>query len=221
MILNKCFDYKPLDRVDSPDGRKYIVGETKLPSVTTILSATTDKSFLDEWILRVGPAEAARIRDESSTLGTGMHLNLENYILGKPMVGQYMTKALAKVIADKGLSRVDEVWGTEVGLYSTDLYAGTTDLVGKFDGVPAIMDFKNSLKLKEKSWITGYFLQLAAYAMAHNSMYGTTINKGVIMIATREGKYQEFIIEGSEFTEYETKWANTVCDYYNLLANKR
>lgn len=216
MLINKLFEYKPLSRIDHPSGRRYIVGEgAPLPSVTTILSKTKDNTFLLEWAARVGADEANRIRTEASGLGTGMHNNLEKYILGEEMTGQFLTKTLANVIIKHGLVNVDEVWGTEVAVYSPGLYAGTTDVIGKFKGVPSIIDFKNSLKEKRREWIEDYFLQLCAYSLSHNEMYGTNIQQGVIMIATRAGQYQEFIISGDEFTHYEEMWANRVCDYYS------
>jgi len=214
-MLQQKFDYKPLSRVDHPSGRKYIVGEGRpLPSVTTILSATKDMTYLKEWRAAVGEAEATRIVTESSGLGSSMHNLLEDYILGREMKGQFMAVTLAKLIIKKGLCKVNEVWGTEVALYSTDLYAGTTDLVGLHENVPAIMDYKNSRQEKTREMIEDYFMQLAAYALSHNEMYGTNIKKGVVMMATRAGKYLEFIIEGDEFTHYETMWANKVCSYY-------
>jgi genome maintenance exonuclease 1 len=214
-IISK-FDYKPLQRVDHPSGRRYIVGEGRaLPSVTTILSKTKDMTFLKEWRANVGEAEATRITTEAAGIGTSMHNNLEKYILGKEMAGNLISQILASVIIKEGLTKVNEIWGIEVGLYSTELYAGTTDLVGVHNGSPAIMDFKNSRAAKKKEWIEDYFMQLAAYALSHNEMYGTNIKKGVIMLATRDAKYQEFIIEGDEFTHYETMWANKVCSYYD------
>lgn len=216
MIITNKFDYKPLKRVDTGSGRRYIVGEGRpLPSVTTILSKTQDMTHLLEWRANVGEKEATRITTEASGLGSGMHNNIENHILGKPMSGSFMAKTLANLIIKKGISRVSEVWGTEVSLYSTGLYAGTTDLVGLHDGIPSIMDYKNSLKEKKREWIEGYFMQLCAYALSHNEMFGTDIHRGVIMIATRDANYQEFVIEGDEFTHYETMWANKVCDYYD------
>jgi len=216
MLIQKLYDYKPLERISTENGRRYIVGEGRpLPSVTTILEKTADKTHLYEWRKRLGPVEATRITVEASGLGTGMHNNLENYILDKPMKGNFMQRALADVIIKHGLCNVSEVWGTEVALYSKELYAGTTDLVGLHQGIPSIMDFKNSLKEKKREWIEDYFMQLCAYALSHNEMFGTNINRGVVMIATREAKYQEFVIEGDEFTHYETKWANKVCAYYD------
>jgi genome maintenance exonuclease 1 len=218
MLIQQKFDYKPLQRIDSPEGRRYVISDgVYLPSVTTILSKTKDMTALDEWRSAVGEIEATRIVTEASNLGTGMHGNLEKHILGEPMVGSYLSKVLAKVIIKHGLSKVNEVWGQEVALYTTDLYAGTTDLVGLHDHTPTIMDFKNSLHDKKREWIEDYFMQLAAYALSHNEMFGTNINKGVVMIATREAKYQEFIVEGDEFTHYKIMWANKVCEYYGQL----
>jgi len=216
MLIQKKFDYKPLDRTEGANGRMYIVGEGRpLPSVTTILSKTKDLTHLLAWKQRVGEVEAERIKVEASSIGNRMHKNLENYILGEAMGGNFLSQTLAKVIVKEGLSKVDEIWGSEVALYAKELYAGTTDLVGVQRGIPSIMDFKNSLREKKKEWIEDYFLQLAAYALAHNEMYDTDINRGVVMIATREAKYQEFIIEGDEFTHYQTMWANKLCAYYD------
>jgi hypothetical protein len=216
MLIHKKFDYQPLKRTDGANGRKYIVGEGRaLPSVTTVLGKTKDLTHIKAWQARVGLAEAEKIKTEASSLGNGMHKNLENYILGEPMGGSWMAKNLANVIIKEALPKVDEVWGVEVGLYAKELYAGTTDLIGVHQGIPSIMDFKNSLKDKKKEWIEDYFMQLAAYAMAHNEMFGTEIRRGVVMIATRELKYQEFIIEGDEFDHYQTMWANKLCAYYD------
>lgn len=218
MIINNIYNYQPLERVSTPQGRHYIVGETRpLPSVTTILGATKDMTHINEWKKNIGEDEAQKILTESSNLGNGMHKNLENYIFGKEISGTLMARALAKVIIKQGLSKVTEVWGSEVSLYSKELYAGTTDLVGRWEGIPSIMDFKNSLRDKKKEWIEDYFMQLCAYALSHNEMYGTDISQGVVMIATRDAKYQEFVIKGDEFRHYENMWVNKVCAYYDSI----
>jgi hypothetical protein len=218
MIIHKKYDYKPLQRAEGPDGRRYIVGENKsLPSVTTILSKTKDITFLKQWKERIGEEKAEKIKVEAGQLGHGMHTNIERYILGEELTGTLMAKTLANLIIKKGLSKVNEIWGNEVSLYAKDLYAGTTDLVGLHENAPAIMDFKNSLRDKKKEWIEDYFMQLVAYAIAHNEMYDTNISKGVVMIATRDAKYQEFIIEGKEFVHYEGMWAERLCTYYDSV----
>ena len=215
MLIQKKYNYKQIDRIDTPNGRRYLVDENNiLPSVTTIISKMQDTSHLTQWVNRVGSEEAERIRDEASSLGSEIHKNLENFIIGLPPTGSVLSNILSKVIIKNGLKNVQEVWGSEVALYSTGLYAGTCDLIGLHNNIPSIIDYKNSLKNKKKEWIEHYFMQLCAYSMAHNEMFGTDIHRGVVMIATRDARYQEFVIEGDEYLYYETKWANTLCEYY-------
>ena len=218
MMLYSKFDYKPLERINHPSGRRYDVGSgVPLPSVTTILSKTADMTHINEWVNRVGEAKSNQIKTESSNLGTGMHQNLENYVHGIPMSGSFMSKTLAELIIKKGLSSVDEIWGMEVNLYSQNLYAGTTDMIGQWSNKkPVVIDFKNSLRLKKLEWIDDYRAQLAAYALAHNEMYDTDINQGVIMIATRDATYQEFVFEGEEFSKCVNIWLRRLEQYYNL-----
>jgi len=216
-MITAKYNYKKLERIDSPDGRQYVVRDgVSLPSVTTILSKTKDMTGLDEWRRAVGDAKADQIVTEAGFLGTAMHNNLENYIAGKEMSGSFMAKALAKLIIKEAFPRITEIWGSEVMLYTEGLYAGTTDLVGLHENVPAIMDYKNSRSAKEKEWIEDYFMQLAAYSLSHNEMYGTDIRKGVVMVATRDARYQEFIIEGDEFIKYQVMWLEKVDVYYSL-----
>lgn len=216
MALIKKFEYTDIPRVEI-DGKRYyaVPSGEKLISVTTILSHNKDMTHIEEWKKNIGEDMAAKILKESTTLGTGLHKNLENYVLGKPFSGTFMEKGLANLIVKKGFSKISEVWGVEVPLYSSKmLYAGTTDMVGVFSGKPAIIDFKNSRREKEKEWITDYFLQLVAYATAHNEMFGTNIETGVIMMATRDAKYQEFVIEAEEFNHFKSLWHDKVCAYY-------
>ena len=129
----------------------------------------------------------------------------------------------AQVILE-GLKHVDEFWGTEVPVYYSGLYAGTTDCVGVWKGRPAIIDFKQSNRPKKREWIGDYFLQLAAYAAAHNDTHGTDINTGVILMAVQpkqlaDGtyetpKYLEFVVEADEFAYWHDEWLKRVELYY-------
>jgi genome maintenance exonuclease 1 len=121
---------------------------------------------------------------------------------------------MAQTIRDKGLSKCQEFWGTEVSLYFPEVYAGTTDLVGVHDGQESIMDHKQTNKPKKREWIDDYFLQLAAYAIAHNEVWGTKINKGVVFMCSAANEYQEFIVEGKEFDYYKDKWFARLEEYY-------
>ena len=72
-------------------------------------------------------------------------------------------------------------------------------------------------KPKKKEWIQDYFLQLAAYAEAHNEVHGTKINRGVILMCSAEYKYQEFLVEGKEFDHWRDQWWKRVEQYYQQL----
>lgn len=214
MLIQNKYPYRNLEKVDTPVGRRYSVDGEYLPSVTTILSATADTTHIDTWVKNVGQDKANKIKDEASVLGTAMHLNLENYIEGRPQTGSFMAKALASVIIKMAMPHVEEIWGNEVNLYYPRLYAGTTDLVGVFKSVPSIMDFKNSISEKSEDRVLDYYLQVCAYAMSHNHLYGTNINQGVIFIATRDAKYQEYVINGDKFDYYTDMWVRRLTQYY-------
>lgn len=215
MNIVQKYNYPKLTRIENNGVRYYTDGiNTPVPSVTTILAATKDMTYINEWIAAVGEEKAEKIKNEASTLGTGIHNNIENYIANKALVGTYMDKALANVIIKKGMLKVNEIWGTEASLFAKDLYAGTTDLVGLYENKPAIMDFKNSLREKTKEMIEDYFLQCCAYKIAHDEMFGTDIQRFVIMMVTRNAKYIEFIIEGNEIQDYMYKWLKRLEQFY-------
>lgn len=224
MYIPNKFNYVKINRIDTPEGRRYATPDgEKLPSVTTILDATKSeesKKALNEWRKRMGPAKAQQITTEAAGRGTRMHKWIEDYIktgeLGVPGSNPYSQQShkMADSIIRQGLVNCNEYWGTEVPLYFPKVYAGTTDLVGVHNNEPAIMDHKQSNKLKKREWIDDYFVQLAAYATAHNEVHGTNIRKGVIFMCTADNIYQEFIIEGNEFDSWVDKWFKRVEQYY-------
>ena len=213
-----------MKRETTTEGRKYVAPDgEKLPSVTTILDATKPieaKKALIEWRRRVGEQKAKEITAEAAGRGTRMHKYLENYVLkgetGEPGSNPYSKQShqMAHTIISQGLSNCPEFWGTEVSLYFPKIYAGTTDLVGVHLGDEAILDFKQTNKPKKREWIEDYFLQLTAYANAHNEVYGTKIRKGVILMCSAANEYQEFIVEGNEFDEWSDRWWKRVEEYY-------
>jgi genome maintenance exonuclease 1 len=220
-LFNPKFNYQPLERITSDDGTRVYETPTgqALPSVTTILGATGDKSGLLEWRQRVGEKEANRVTKEAAGLGTLLHTHMENYIRGEERPsGNNMVRAMAREMADAiiqcGLVDVDEVWGLEEHLYYPGLYAGTADVIGVYKGEPSIMDFKTARKMKKEDWITDYFLQGSAYSHAHNELHGTDIKSVVIFMVDREKNYQTFHINGSKFDYYSDLWLRRLEDYY-------
>ena len=215
------FEYADLSKASKNGKRHYQTPDGRsVPSVTTVLSTTKDMTHLNAWKKRVGEQEAQRIATESANIGTVMHKSLEKHVKGeqrKPGSNLIQQKAhkMANVIIDNGLTGVSEVWGSEVSLYYPELYAGTTDLVGVYKGAPAIMDFKQARKLKKKEWVEDYFLQLVAYAEAHNKIFDTQINQGRIFICTQNNQYQTFEIDNYE--HWVGQWYSKLEQYYKKI----
>ncbi len=220
MYKNK-YIYPELVRVEKNDVRYYRDSKENLvPSVTTILSATGDKSGLDAWRRRVGPKAARAVVDEATTIGTAVHLAIENYLYGKDWKNftddkmGLMSQQIAQRFIDDCLNDIDEVWGLESGLVVDGLYAGTADCIGMFKGKPTIIDFKTAKKIKRKDWIEDYFLQGAAYANAHNVMHGTQINSIAILMVDRDLLFKEFFVSENEFDNFTDKWKKRIIGYY-------
>jgi genome maintenance exonuclease 1 len=224
LITNK-FDYKTIAK-SSVDGRRLYAcpDGNSVASVTTILDKTKDKTALIQWRKRVGEQKAQEIVTEAASVGTRMHKFLEDYIdTGSwPDAGSnpYSQQAndMAKVIKEEALTFVSEIWGSEVSLYHPKIYAGTTDLLGVFKGQPAILDFKQSNKPKKEEWVDDYKMQLVAYALAHNEIYGTNIQEGHILMCCRDLTYQQFDVYPDTFKEWESKWWDRVYQYYDRFA---
>lgn len=233
MIIQR-YDYTPISRTTVDGKRHYSLpnGE-KVPSVTTILDRTKpqeQKQKLQEWKDRVGHERAQAITTEAANRGTRMHAYLETFIASddmKPLPSNpyaHPSWFMAAEVILKGLVHVDEFWGSEVPVYYSGLYAGTTDCVGVWKGRPAIMDFKQTNRPKKREWIGEYFMQLAAYAEAHNDTHGTSIQDGVILMCAQpkllpDGtysvpEYQEFEVEKDEFAYWREEWMKRVELYY-------
>jgi len=223
-LLDK-YDYPSSTRASIEGLRHYNVdGSTeRLPSVTTVLGQTQEQSkrdSLERWRDKVGREQAAKITAEAAARGTSMHMYLEKYCLGEGYldltdVGN-VAKHMAEKIVDNGIdNRLTEIYGNEATLYYPGLYAGSVDLVGQHDGAIAIIDFKQTNKPKQREWIGDYFLQMAAYGMAHDAVYDTTIERGVIMMCSKDLYYQEFVIEGEEYRNAKHEFLRRLDKFYS------
>jgi genome maintenance exonuclease 1 len=234
-MYNPKFDYKPLSRVTEDGKRLYATPDgKKLPSVTTILDKTKPeekKQALNEWRKRVGVENAQKITTEAANRGTRMHTYLEDYIKqgqlkerGSNPFG-WASHAMAQTVIEDGLTNVNEIWGVEVPLYFPSLYAGTTDGCGLHLNEESILDYKQTNKPKKAEWIEDYYLQLTAYALAHNEVYGTNIRKGVVLMCVKppvddmgnplaRPQYQEFILKPEDFDYWSDQWWRRLEQYY-------
>lgn len=238
MITNR-YEYVKCNRTNVDGKRHYSLPDgSRVPSVTTILSATQTKEkrqVLRDWKARVGEEKAQAIVTEAAGRGTKMHKFLEDYIKTGTLTDRgnnpfsWSSHAMAQTIISSGLPKVTEYWGVEVPLYYPGVYAGTTDLVGSHEGQPAIMDFKQSNRWKREDWIDDYKLQLCAYAEAHNQVHNTKITRGVVLMAVKPKLneqtmeivepplYQEFVIEGDEWRHWVNQWWARVEEYYEKM----
>ena len=225
MKRNNKYEYAIGKQINEDNGRIYDVAGFRLPSGTSILSRTKDQGFLKQWREKVGDKEADRIMNLSSVRGTAMHKYLESYITEVGYEDLTDTGKQAKTMAEKvvelGLAAIDEYYGSEVTMYYPGLYAGQTDLVCIHDGKDAIVDFKQANRPKREEWIDDYKLQIAAYAMAHDYVYNSTIEKGVIMVCTPDLYYQEFIIEGVELRNWKHKFLKRLNMYHDLIFDEK
>lgn len=235
-LINR-YNYHSIPRVVVEGKRFYATPDGKnLPSVTTILDKTKSeesKAALHNWRRAVGVEKAQQITTEAANRGTRMHTYLEDYVKHGEIKQRtsnpysWASHAMAHVVVEKGLKNVSEFWGIEVPLYFPGIYAGTTDGAGIHLNEESILDYKQSNKPKRREWIDDYFLQLCAYAEAHNELHGTKIRKGVILMCVKPDvdeqfniikppEYQEFVLEGAEFDRYRDLWWRKVEQYYLL-----
>ena len=223
-LIKSKYDYKEIKKKSVEGKRLYACPDgNAVASVTTILDATKDKTHLIAWRKRVGEQKAKEVVTEASGVGTRMHKYLEDYVesgnWGEPGSNPYAKQAhnMAKQIKDNVMDHV-EIWGSEVQLYHPKIYAGTTDLVGMYKGQPAIMDFKQTNKPKKEEWVEDYYLQLTAYALAHNELYNTNIKEGHVFMCSRDLQYQQFDLLPEDFAKWESKWWDRVYEYYDKYA---
>ena len=195
--------------------------EKKLPSVTTVIAQTKnqkDKESIERWKAKVGEARAEEIKNEAANRGTAMHKYLEDLIRGQRSMDLTTTgqeaQRMAEIIVDRGLNDCSDLYGVEAVLYYPGLYAGSWDLIGNYKDKLSIIDFKQTNKPKQREWIGDYFLQMAAYGMAHDAVYNTAIEQGVIMMCSKDGYYQQFVIDGREYREAKHEFLRRLDKFY-------
>jgi len=221
-LITERYSYGDIKR-KTVNGKRHYEGEGKLlPSVTTIIAATKlakDKKGLQAWRDRIGEEKAEAIKNQAAAVGTAMHKFLECHIKGIGYDDQtnigVIGKRMAKLIVESALPSVDEYWGCEVPLFYPTFYGGTADCIGIWRDQTAVIDFKQTNKPKDPKWIEDYYIQLAAYIMAHDALFGTKIEAGVILMASRGMTLQMFTINGQLLDDYKYKWLKRCEGYYN------
>lgn len=199
------FTYPEIETVNELDRRWYLTPVGPLPSITTVLGHSEPpemKRSLQQWRDSIGHAEADRVSKEATDRGTILHLLCERHLKGEEVLAPIdgvpvPADALGAYRSLKhNLKKITGVYGQEVALWSDSVgIAGRCDVVGEYKGVPSIIDFKTSKRIKTYADIHDYGLQLCFYAEAHNEMFGTSITNGIILMSVDCSMPMEFKFE--------------------------
>ena len=227
MKWNRKFNFLKSKSLKKNTGN-YEIDNNDLPSVTKILSSTASeekKAKLREWRKKIGEKEATKTLIEANSRGTLMHSIIEHYLIGQERIKfedeNNQALNMAKEIIENGLKgKLSEIWGAEVTLYYPKLYGGTADAIGIYEAQESILDFKQTNKPKKEEYIEDYFLQLGAYALAHNVFFESKITQGVILMCSTNNMFQKFKIEGKKFEDIQKKFLEKVDQYYKQISKK-
>jgi CRISPR/Cas system-associated exonuclease Cas4 (RecB family) len=216
------FNYEEMEALSFKGKRFYQTPSGKFyPSITTVLGGTTPPEKADalkNWQASLGMDVAQKKTQEAADRGTSVHLMIERYLKKEPVIqGEKFDSSI--ITSFNGLklklNAIEEVWGQEVALYSDLLeIAGRCDCIGVYKGKECIIDFKTAGRLKGDKDIDDYKLQLTAYAIMHNEIFGTDISDGVILMTSAGGFPQEFRVN---LLDYVDKLADRVDKFYVQL----
>tara|TARA_B100001564_G_scaffold340446_1_gene334135 strand:- start:24 stop:674 length:651 start_codon:yes stop_codon:yes gene_type:complete len=197
------YNYKTYHINKVNDMRYYCVSEdVNVPSVTSILRKTNDKSI---------NLFQHKFNTDSIEIGNFMHKYLEHYVSKNvdffdKSENYIIAKKLAELVIDNFIDNIEEIWGTEVSVLYKNAYAGTIDLIGMIDGKLCLVDYKSSYRHKSRVEMEEYFLQLAAYSLAHDWQYDTKIDSIIVFLAIRNGQFEKTSISLDELDTYKLKW---------------
>ena len=209
------FSYADLQTEQVMGMRWYVTPHGSYPSITTILSGTMSREkeeSLANWRKSFGEERAEAYTQARCDHGTIVHLLIERFLRGESVMEPYEDKPIqpSEVAAFNSvkfpLRNITKIYAQEVALYCTRYeVVGRVDLVGEYKGKPAIVDFKTSARIKKREGIADYELQMLFYADAHNEMYGTDIQQGVVIMASAGGMPQVFVFQFTDALRVELK----------------
>jgi len=207
-----------LESVTQPDGKRYYVTPSgkKLPSVTTVVGAMKKKAIM-EWRNRVGEVEANRVSKLATGRGNRVHLLAERYLNNEKIEWSKEMPDSVEMFRTliKPIHNINNIQYQEQALWSEKIdMAGRVDLIADWCGVPSVIDFKTSKKIKKKEDIQDYFAQCTAYALMYEELVGTSIDQIVIIMAVEN---EEPLI----FVERTEDHINNLLEHINFYKNQK
>ena len=212
-ILEK-YNYRIFTTNKVDNLRYYCLSEDlNVPSVTSIIRSTKADYYRQIPKKITTPME----------IGDMMHKYLQQYLTetSTPIMktsNSFLAESLAQIVIDNLISKLDEIWGSEVSVCYTDKYAGTIDLIGIYDGKICVIDYKSSYKTKTIDELEDFFIQCAAYVIAHDWQYNTNIDSMMIFQVTRYGDFEQNIMHSNQMEIYKRKWFNKLELFYSELS---
>ena len=198
--------YEDLDCITAKSGRTYSTPDgVQYPSVTTVLSILSEDA-IRAWRQRVGEEEADIISGKASRRGTKVHSILEKYLRNEDTSDflPHIRQSLENL--KPALDSVGTIFGLELPLYSTHLgIAGRCDVIAEYNGVPSIIDFKTSKRIKKKDKIHSYFAQGAAYSIMWEERTGMVAPNIVIVMDVDHEKPLVFVEHRDNWTKLLTE----------------
>lgn len=188
------------------DGKRHYITPNgiKVPSVTTVLGHFS-KDGITKWQEKIGIVEADKIKNRAATRGTKFHAMMEKYLRNDETLFEGVMPDMKQAFNDarSTINKIDNIYYLESQLYSEVIgLAGRTDVIAEYDGVPSIIDFKTSLRLKKEEWIDSYREQGTAYSLMFEEMTGIRINQVVVIISVDgEDKPQVFTNNRDDYTD--------------------
>ncbi len=235
MKWNKKYNYPSSTRSVHQGFRHYALNNQMLPSVTSIIEMTKtdkEKEALAAWKSKLGAKESSAISSAATKLGSEMHSNVEQFLLGKDNLNLFedekeksKSRMMSHLIIEEGLrDKLEEIHGVECVLYypGPKGFAGSADLIGMYSGVHSVIDLKSKSSIMKENYdsLQNYYTQLGGYSLAHNKVYGSNISQGVILLATTDLVFQIFRIKDEKLIEYQNKFLERVDQYYELISKK-
>ena len=201
-----CFDYQTLGQIKKQYDAKSFPAPTKVFSaLNKAQTAFFQKSMKDK----------TSAIYKATSAGRKVHNAIET-----GNVKDQLTQAAIDCFERDIAVDIEEVWGAEHGLVSlSNKYVGKFDCVGVFRGKTTMWDYKKVNKLKTPSQIKNYIKQCAAYALAHDEMYGTNLEQiAVLMVGGKEVDSMQsrvFTFGGVELENAKQEFKNDVQRYYS------
>ena len=173
--------------------RHYVTPDGAFISITSLLSSQVPDSIIS-WRESIGNDVADYVMRTAGRRGTRVHKLVELALSNKPLgdITDYGVLPVALFdMMQPALDKIDQIMALEQPLYSAELgIAGTADTVCSYDGVPSVVDYKTSSKIRED--VERHMIQGAFYASAWTWQTKMPIDQVVIIMAAEDGRMQVF-----------------------------